>query len=108
MWSFHLLVHSLQHRPDPDDAVAPTSQVPGPVLPELLVAKTIDDGAQEAGDDVDEQEEDVTDLQTPVGEEGDESSLKGGNHKGKHAQQQLKQKGRGCRRMSVVMLVDKQ
>lgn len=90
MWSFHLQVHFQQRRPDPDDAVAPTIQIARPVLPELLVSKTVDDWAQEARDDVDEQEEDVTDLQAQSGEEGDQSGLKGGNHEGQHAQQQLK------------------
>lgn len=74
--------------------MAPTSQVPGPVLPELLVPKTVDDRAHETGDDVDNQKEDVTNLQTEAGEEGDESCLKGRNHECKHAQQQLKQKDR--------------
>ena len=92
MLLFHLQVRFQYHWPDPDDAVAPTSQVPRPVLPELLISKTIDHGAQETGDDVDDQEEDVTNLQTETGEKGDESSLKGGNHIGKHAEQQLKHK----------------
>lgn len=74
--------------------MAPTGQVPSPVLPELLVPKTVDHGAQETRDDVDDQEEDVTNLQTEAREERDESGLKGGNHKGKHAQQQLEQKER--------------
>ncbi len=75
--------------------MAPTSQVPGPVLPELLIPKAIDHRAHETGNDVDDQEEDVTNLQTEAGEEVDESSLKGRNHKGKHAQQQLEQRDSG-------------
>lgn len=83
--------------------MAPTSQVPGPVLPEQLVTKTIDDRTHETGDDVDDQEEDVTNLQTESREDGDESSLKGRNHEGKHAQQQLKQKDRS---ILTVMLIE--
>lgn len=69
-----------------------TGKVSGPVLPELLITKAIDHGAQEARDDVDKQEEDVSNLQAQLREERDQSRLKGGNHKGEHAQQQLKQK----------------
>lgn len=69
-----------------------TGKVSGPVLPELLIMKAIDHGAQEARDDVDKQEEDVSNLQAQLREERDQSRLKGGNHKGEHAQQQLKQK----------------
>ena len=88
MWLFDLQVDLLHHGPDPDDT-ASTSQGPGPVLPEQLVPETVDDGAQEARDDVDEQEEDGTNLQAEPREEGDE----GGNHEGEHAQQQLREEG---------------
>ena len=86
--------------------MAPTGQVPGPVLPELLVPEAVDDGAEEARDDVDKQEEDVADLQAQAGEEGDEGSLKGGHHEGKHAQQQLEQEDRGCRKISIALFMD--
>lgn len=82
------------HRPDPEDALTLEYQVPGPVLPEELIPKAVDNGAEETWDDVDEQEEDVADLQAQQGEDGDESSLQGGNHEGQHAQQQLRRETR--------------
>lgn len=75
--------------------MAPASQVARPVLPEQLVPKAVDDGAQEARDYVDEQEENVTYLQAEPGKEGDERGLKGGNHEGQHAEQQLEEEHRG-------------
>lgn len=64
MWLFHLRVHFQLHRSDPGETLAPTNQVPDQVLPELLVPTTVDHRAQETGDDVDDQEKDVSDLQT--------------------------------------------
>ncbi len=82
--------------------MALTGQIPGPVHSKLLISKTIDNRAHETRDDVDNQEEYVTNLQTEAGKEGDESSLKGRNHKGEQAQQQLKQEDRNIS-LAVIM-----
>lgn len=78
----NLQVNPQQRGSDPDGTVALTSKVTGPILPELLIPKTIYHRTHEPRNDVNDQEEDVTNLQTEAREEGDESSLKGRNHKG--------------------------
>lgn len=84
---------SPKRRQDPRRPATPTGHVLDPVLPEELVPAAVDHGAQEARDDVDQQEEDVPDLQDQQREERDESGLQGGNYEGQHAEHQLEQTG---------------
>lgn len=81
---FLLQVHLQYGWSDPGRTTA--GQVPGPVLPEQLIPKTVNDWAHETRDDVDDQKEDVSDFQAQAGEEGDERRLKRRNHKGQHAE----------------------
>ena len=66
--------------PDSASSSCPTGEVADPVPSEVLVPEAIDDGAEEPGYDVDEQEEDVADLQAQVGELSYQRRLQRRNH----------------------------
>ena len=66
--------------PDSASSSCLTGEGADPVPSEVLVPKPIDDGAEEPGYDVDEEEEDVADLQAQVGEPNDQRRLQRRNH----------------------------